>query len=99
MDSSSLADLEPNADSRPRPALWPVLALRLFPTNSASFTKLRDLEGAGASKIGSVFLYLLVAAIGAKAEFHKVLDAPALVFIGVLNRFCWRRRPQDRVVW
>jgi uncharacterized membrane protein len=47
-----------------------------------SFTPLRRLEGAGASKIGSVFLYLLVATIGAKAEFAKVLDAPIMVVIG-----------------
>lgn len=46
-----------------------------------SFTPLRKLEGAGASRIGSVFLYLLVATIGAQAEFHRVLDAPAMVVI------------------
>jgi uncharacterized membrane protein len=34
--------------------------------------------------VGSVFLYLLVASIGAGAEFEKVLDAPALVAIGAL---------------
>lgn len=50
-----------------------------------SYSPLRKLEGAGASKIGSVFLYLLVASIGAKAEFAKVLDAPAMVLIG----FVW----------
>jgi uncharacterized membrane protein len=49
-----------------------------------SFTRLRNLEGAGASKIGSVFLYLLVASIGAKAEFAKVLDVPALLLIGAV---------------
>ena len=49
-----------------------------------SFTRLRALEGAGASRVGSVFLYLLVASIGAHAEFRKVLDAPALVAIGAL---------------
>ena len=47
-----------------------------------SFTPLRRLEGAGASKIGSVFLYLLVATIGAKAEFARVFDAPILFVIG-----------------
>jgi uncharacterized membrane protein len=51
---------------------------------SLSFTRLRNLEGAGASKIGSVFLYLLVASIGAKAEFAKVFDVPALLLIGAL---------------
>ena len=49
-----------------------------------SFTRLRNLEGAGASSVGSVFLYLLVASIGAHAEFRKVLDAPALLAIGAL---------------
>ena len=49
-----------------------------------SFTRVRNLEGAGASTVGSVFLYLLVASIGAQAEFKTVLDAPALVAIGAL---------------
>ena len=46
-----------------------------------SFTRLRNLEGAGASKIGTVMLYLLVASIGAKAEFAKVLEAPQLLIV------------------
>ncbi len=49
-----------------------------------SFTPLRNLEGAGASRIGSLFLYLLIATIGAKAEFSRVKDAPWLVLIGTL---------------
>ncbi|MAG57328.1 MAG: hypothetical protein CMJ83_13630 [Planctomycetes bacterium] len=49
-----------------------------------SFTKLRRLEGAGASKLGSVFLYLLVASIGAKAEFSKVFDYPGLMVVGAV---------------
>jgi uncharacterized membrane protein len=49
-----------------------------------SFTPLRRLEGAGASKLGSVLLYLLVACIGAQAEFHRVLEAPGLLAIGAL---------------
>ncbi|MQY63280.1 MAG: DUF819 family protein [Calditrichaeota bacterium] len=47
-----------------------------------SFTSLRNLEGAGASSVGSVFLYLLVTTIGAKAEFARVLEVPGLVVIG-----------------
>lgn len=50
-----------------------------------SYTRLRNLEGAGAGKIGSVLLYLLVASIGAGAEFVKVLNAPALLLIAG----CW----------
>jgi uncharacterized membrane protein len=66
-----------------------------------SFTSLRRLEGAGASQLGSVFLYLLVATIGAKAEFAKVAQAPALVAVGVLwvafhagllGLVCWKTR-------
>lgn len=49
-----------------------------------SFTPLRNLEGAGASTVGSAFLYLLVATIGAHAEFAKVLEAPSLVAIGAV---------------
>lgn len=50
----------------------------------ASFTRLRRLEGAGASRVGSVLLYLLVAVIGAGADFRKVLEAPAILAIGVV---------------
>ena len=49
-----------------------------------SFTRLRRLEGAGASRVGSVMLYLLVASIGAKAEFRKVLDVPVLLLVGAI---------------
>ena len=51
-----------------------------------SFTRLRRLEGAGASRVGSVFLYLLVATIGAKAEFRKVFEPEnvGLLAVGAL---------------
>ncbi len=49
-----------------------------------SFTRLRRLEGAGASVMGSVFLYLLVAAIGASAHFGAVLKNLPLLAVGVL---------------
>lgn len=51
---------------------------------SLSFTKARELDGAGAGAVGSVFLYLLVASIGAHAEFRRVVDAPALVAVGAV---------------
>jgi uncharacterized membrane protein len=47
-----------------------------------SFTPVRRLEGAGASAVGALFLYLLVASIGAKAQFSQVLDAPGLMVVG-----------------
>jgi uncharacterized membrane protein len=49
-----------------------------------SFTKARNLEGAGASTVGSVFLYLLVASIGAHANFNLIRDAPMLVALGAV---------------
>jgi len=49
-----------------------------------SFTRARNLEGAGASSAGSVMLYLLVASIGAKADFARVGEIPGLVLIGSL---------------
>lgn len=50
----------------------------------ASFTGLRRLEGAGASRIGSVFLYLLVAAIGATANFNRMAEAPGYIVVGLV---------------
>jgi uncharacterized membrane protein len=49
-----------------------------------SFTRLRHLEGAGASVVGTVFLYLLVATIGASAQFHHVLSNLPLLAVGAL---------------
>ncbi|MEX0719891.1 MAG: DUF819 family protein [Balneolaceae bacterium] len=50
----------------------------------ASFTKLRNLEGAGASKIGSLFLYILVMTIGMKMNIASMLDAPGYFAIGAV---------------
>ncbi|UCE60633.1 MAG: DUF819 family protein [Phycisphaerales bacterium] len=52
-----------------------------------SFTRARNLEGAGASKIGSVMLYLLVACIGAGADFRKIVDAPEYMIMGFIWMF------------
>jgi uncharacterized membrane protein len=49
-----------------------------------SFTPLRRLEGAGASTVGSVFLYLLVATIGASARFSEVAENLPLLAVGAL---------------
>ncbi len=47
-----------------------------------SFTKLRNYEGAGASKIGSLFIYILVATIGMKMDVSKIFDNPGLFMVG-----------------
>lgn len=49
-----------------------------------SFTKLKTYEGAGASKIGSVFIYILVATIGMKMDLMMVFDNPGLIAIGIV---------------
>lgn len=49
-----------------------------------SFTPLRGLERAGASRLGYFALYLLLTAIGAQADLGAVLDAPAFLLAGVL---------------
>ena len=49
-----------------------------------SFTKMKNYEGAGAGKIGSVFIYILVASIGMKMDLTKVLENPALIIIGLV---------------
>jgi uncharacterized membrane protein len=49
-----------------------------------SFTKAKNYEGAGASKIGSIFIYILVATIGMKMDLGKILENPGLIVIGVV---------------
>ncbi|WP_127845057.1 DUF819 family protein [Psychroflexus aestuariivivens] len=49
-----------------------------------SFTKAKTYEGAGASKIGSVFIYFLVATIGMKMDLTTVFENPGLLAIGLV---------------
>lgn len=49
-----------------------------------SFTPLRNLEGAGASKIGSVMIYLLVACIGASANFVAIGENLNLIVVAAI---------------
>lgn len=48
-----------------------------------SFTKARELEGAGASRLGSVLLYVLVATIGMQMDLMAVFDNPVFFLIGI----------------
>lgn len=49
-----------------------------------STTPLRNLEFVGASKLGSVFLYILVATIGMQMDLGAVADNPGLFAIGII---------------
>ena len=53
-----------------------------------SLTRARNLEGAGASKIGSVMIYLLVACIGAHADFATIGEQPAYILMGFIWMAC-----------
>lgn len=49
-----------------------------------SFTRIRNLERVGASKFGSVFLYILVATIGMKMNILAIFDHPGLFLVGII---------------
>ncbi|MCC6630995.1 MAG: DUF819 family protein [Gammaproteobacteria bacterium] len=50
----------------------------------ASFTPARSLEGAGASKVGSVLLYVLVATIGMQMDLGAIVERPGLFAVGAV---------------
>lgn len=49
-----------------------------------SFTRARQMEGVGASRWGSVFIYILVATIGMQMDLSQVLDNIGLFAIGII---------------
>ena len=49
-----------------------------------SFTPVSELEGPGASRMGTVALYLLVTAIGAKGDLAAIVQAPLFLAAGAL---------------
>lgn len=49
-----------------------------------SFTPARSLEGVGASRLGSAFLYVLVATIGMKMNLMAVFEQPGIFLVGAI---------------
>lgn len=49
-----------------------------------SFTPVRKLEGFGASRIGSLFIYVLVVTIGMKMDIMAVFESPELFLVGLI---------------
>ncbi|QGY45945.1 DUF819 family protein [Maribellus comscasis] len=49
-----------------------------------SFTKMKRYEGAGASKLGSIFIYILVATIGMKMNFLEAFNNLHYFIIGLI---------------
>ncbi len=49
-----------------------------------SMTRARQLEGVGASRVGSVFIYVLVASIGMKMDLMAIFRDPGLFLVGAV---------------
>ena len=49
-----------------------------------SFTKARSYEGAGASRVGTAFIYVLVATIGMKMDVLAIFENPGIFLVGAI---------------
>ncbi|MBP3974337.1 DUF819 domain-containing protein [Pseudoxanthomonas spadix] len=65
------------------PYVWVVLLATLAGLG-LSFTRARQLDGAGASKIGTLLLYVLIASIGMQMDIGAVLARPWLFVLGIV---------------
>jgi uncharacterized membrane protein len=65
------------------PTTWSVLIVVTVGL-ALSFTRLRGLEEVGASAVGYTALYLLLTAIGARADLRAVLEAPVYLAAGAV---------------
>ena len=62
---------------------WTIILVSLIGV-SLSFTRLSDLNNAGASHVGNLFLYILLGTIGAKANITQIGDLPYYIAVGIL---------------
>lgn len=65
------------------PFVW-VVVLSTFVGLGLSLTRARTLDGAGASKIGALFLYILIACIGMQMDIGSLADKPWLLALGLI---------------
>jgi len=65
------------------PFVW-IVVLSTLGGLILSFTRVRRLENAGASRVGTVFLYFLIACIGMQMDFMKLANRPELLLIGTI---------------
>ena len=49
-----------------------------------SFTRARKLEGAGASKFGTLLIFLLVAIIGTRMDVFQMAESPTVLLVGMI---------------
>lgn len=69
------------------PLMW-IIAICTATGLSLSFTRVRRLDGVGASTIGTLLLYVMIACIGMQMDIGAVFDKPALLLLGVLWLGC-----------
>lgn len=62
---------------------WVVLFATIFGI-ALSFTPAKKLEYAGASKLGTVLLYMLIVTIGMQMDILAILDNPGLFIVGII---------------
>ena len=65
------------------PFVWVVL-ISTFVGLGLSFTRARTLEGAGASNVGTLLLYFLIASIGMQMDIVALFDRPWLYLLGLV---------------
>ena len=65
------------------PFVW-IVVLSTLGGLVMSFTRVRKLENVGASRVGTVFLYFLIACIGMQMDFMKLANRPELLLIGTI---------------
>lgn len=83
MESHKSTLMEYNMTSLTSGFFWIVVISTTFGL-ALSFTKARKLEGVGASRWGSIFIYVLVATIGMKMNLGEVFDNLGLFAIGII---------------
>lgn len=62
---------------------WIILFSTIF-SICLSFTRARHYENYGASKLGTVLLYMLIVTIGMQMDILAILDNPGLFIVGIL---------------
>jgi uncharacterized membrane protein len=62
---------------------WLIVAATVLGV-ALSFTPVRKLQGVGASKVGSLFVYILVATVGLQMNVMALADSPIFFLIGAI---------------
>ncbi|MCH2137053.1 MAG: DUF819 family protein [Phycisphaerales bacterium] len=67
-----------------KPFFWLIVLSTSMGVAASFMRSARTLEDVGASRIGTVFLYTLVAVIGLRMDLRALVDAPVLFLLGII---------------